>query len=272
MAGDPRRVAIVGWGLIGGSIELALAQRSPGVQVVTLDRDDDLAAIAGADLVILAAPAGANIKILRDLRRHLAPGAVVTDTGSTKAAIVSAATGMRFVGGHPIAGTTTAGRAGARADLFVGRPWLLTPSSDARPDDTRRVRAFVEGLGAVVHSIDAQEHDRLFALLSHLPQLVVSALMHVVGTGAGADQLHLAGTGLRDSTRLASSPPEMWREILETNQANIASSLDDLIAVLTRLRDDESGEVLREIFESAAAWKQRLGGDGGNGISHGETE
>jgi prephenate dehydrogenase len=102
-------------------------------------------------------------------------------------------------------------------------------------------------------------------VISHLPQLVVSALMHVAGSRSGAEGLALAGAGLRDTTRLAGSPPGIWHDIMETNHANIAESLDAMIAVLTRLRDDGSGEVLRAVFESAALWKGRLGGNGGNG-------
>ena len=105
----------------------------------------------------------------------------------------------------------------------------------------------------------ADDHDRLFALISHLPQLAVSALMDVVGAGAGADGLALAGTGLRDTTRLAASPPGIWRDIIQTNHAHIAPAIDALIDTLTRLRDDESGKELQGIFERAAAAQRRLG-------------
>ena len=267
-----RRFAIVGCGLIGGSIELAIRERLHGADVIMLDRGDDLAAVSNADLVILSAPICANIRILPFLRPHLASHAVVTDTGSTKATIVGAAAGMRFVGGHPIAGAATSGRAASRADLFSGRPWLLTPRVETLTADVEHVRDFAEALGASVRLVDADEHDRLFAWLSHLPQLAISTLMHLAGSAVGADRLTLAGPGLRDSTRLASSPPEIWRDILQTNHGNIASSLDALIAVLGRLRDDPSGEVLTEIFESAVAWKRVLDDAGGGGLRSGETK
>jgi len=117
----------------------------------------------------------------------------------------------------------------------------------------------LERLDASVHLLTADDHDRLFALISHLPQLAVSALMDVVGAGAGADGLALAGTGLRDTTRLAASPPGIWRDIIQTNHAHIAPAIDALIDTLTRLRDDESGKELQGIFERAAAAQRQLG-------------
>jgi prephenate dehydrogenase len=254
-----RRVAIVGAGLIGGSVALGIRERGSGRNVITLDRGDDLGPVTDADLVILAAPVAENIHILQTLKPRLSPTTIVTDTGSTKAAIVAAAGGARFIGGHPVAGAAVSGRGAARANLFAGRPWVLTPTAESPDGDVARVRAFAEHLGGVVHLLDAAEHDRLFALISHLPQLVASALMDVVGSGAGAAGLALAGQGLRDTTRLAGSPPGIWRDIVQTNHANIAASLDAMIAALTRLRDDSTGESLTPIFDLAARWRQTLG-------------
>ena len=252
------RVAIVGCGLIGGSIELAVRERHRDVQLRTLDREDDLARVEGADLVLLAAPILEIVRTLPRLRTHVSPDALITDTGSTKAAIVEAASGMRFIGGHPIAGAAASGREAARADLFAGRTWILTPTAETRHDDVERLRAFVETLGARPHLMDSEEHDRILALVSHLPQMAVSALMHVVGSQAGSDGLALAGAGLRDSTRLAASLAGIWRDIAASNHAHLASGIDALIAALSALRDDDSGEALQRIFESAARWKQAL--------------
>jgi len=254
----PSRVAILGRGLIGGSIELALARSAPAIEVVALDRGDGLAAIDGAELVILAAPVLENISLLRAIQPHLQPSTIVTDTGSTKAAIVEAAQGLRFVGGHPIAGGTNSGRTSARADLFDGRRWILTPAPATPADDIQRVAALAERCGARVELLDAADHDRIFALVSHLPQLAVSALMHVAGSNGGAEGLALAGAGLRDATRLASSAPDIWRDVLATNRVSVAQALDLLINELARIRDDATGEELSRIFESAAAWKRRL--------------
>lgn len=252
-----RRVAIVGCGLIGGSLELAIKQQEEA-DVVAIDKGDDLTTAGSADLIVLAAPILENIGLLASLKPHVSPRTFITDTGSTKAAIVLAAAGMRFVGGHPVAGGAASGRVAARADLFAGRPWVLTPSEKSASADVDRVRAFVERLGAIVHVLAPDEHDRLFAFVSHLPQLVVSALMDVAGAGAGVEGLRLAGAGLRDSTRLAESPPGIWRDILETNHANIAASLNALIAVLETYRDDPNGDALAAIFERAVEWRGRL--------------
>jgi prephenate dehydrogenase len=258
VSGDFRRIAIIGCGLIGGSILLALRERQPEAEVIALDRGDDLARVRGADLVVLAVPIREIIAILPDLRPHLAPDALVTDTGSTKAAVVDAAAGLRFIGGHPIAGAAASGRNAARSDLFDGRPWILTPTSAVDEHDQARLRRLLESLGARVHVLGANEHDRLLAVVSHLPQLTVSALMYVAGACAGDDGLAVAGSGLRDSTRLASSPADIWRDIVATNRANVTAAIDALIEALSQLRDDDDGQQLQHVFESAARWKQIL--------------
>ena len=253
------RIVIVGRGLIGGSIALAAAQHLPRTTVITVDRGDDIRSAAGADLVVLATPIGQILELLPVLAALSSGTTVVTDTGSTKTAIVDAApTGMRFIGGHPIAGAAVSGVAGARADLFTGRPWILTPSATAEPADVVSLQHFVESLGARPQLLDAQEHDRLFAFLSHLPQLVVSALMDVVGSHVGADGLALAGAGLRDTTRLASSPPDIWQDVVNTNEAAVHRALDRLIERLTAIRDDRSGASLARTFESAARWRMEM--------------
>jgi prephenate dehydrogenase len=253
-----RRVAIVGRGLIGGSIELAARERLPGIEVIALDRGDSLAPAADADLIVLAAPIGAILGRFAALRPIITPGTLVTDTGSTKGAIVAAAAGLRFIGGHPIAGAAASGREAARPDLFAGRPWVLTPTAATDSADLERLRTFIERLGAIPHVLEAGEHDRLFAFVSHLPQLVISALMDVVGSAVSADGLALAGSGLRDSTRLAASPPDIWRDIVRSNDANIGSAIDALIQALVRLRDDPKGGALGATFEGAARWRAAL--------------
>ena len=145
-----------------------------------------------------------------------------------------------------------------RADLFAGRPWVLTPGPTTPEDDLRRLRRFVETLGAEPHCLDAAEHDRVFSFVSHLPQLAISALMEVAGSRAGAQGLALAGDGLRGSTRIAASTADIWIDILATNRANITGAIDALIAALGALRDDESGRTLRQTFERAAELKQVL--------------
>jgi prephenate dehydrogenase len=271
------RVAIYGLGLIGGSIALALKRRWPAVHVAAIDRapvveiargmriadvaGDSLDLATGSDLVVLAAPVSQNIAALEALPQHLPHPVVVTDVGSTKRAIAATAAALpsriTFVGGHPLAGAAVSGVEAARPDLFTDRPWILT-GADAVPTPARdAIEQFVVGMGAIPQQMDAADHDRLLAYISHLPQLAVSALMHVVGSHTREDGLVLAGRGLRDTTRLASSPAPTWRDIVGTNEDNIAQALDDFIAALEQLRPGPGADhaALSEIFLSAAKWK-----------------
>jgi prephenate dehydrogenase len=223
---------------------------------------DDLAQAEGADLIVLAAPVRQNIEVLSDLATRVRGDVIVTDVGSTKRAIVDAARQLprrlRFVGGHPLAGAATGGIQAARADLFEGRPWILTPETEGSTE-VERVSALASAVGALPKTMDPIAHDRLMAYLSHLPQLAVSALMQVVGERAGRDGLTLAGTGLRDTTRLASSPAGTWRDVTATNVDALGAAIDDLTAVLQRLKTDLSvGLELQHVFDEAAAWKRTL--------------
>jgi prephenate dehydrogenase len=256
---------------------------------------DDLIVLAEADLIVLAAPVKQNIALLGGLDEHVRQPAVVTDTGSTKRDVVAAAAALpprfTFVGGHPLAGAAHGGLDHARPDLFAGRPWLLTPelapqdgaralsaasrapdarvpatlgdAPEARRQQTRdaldKLTEFIRALGAEPRILRADAHDRLLAYLSHLPQLAASALMQVVGDAVGQDGLALAGRGLADTTRLASSPPDIWRDIAATNTDEIGQALDVLIAMLQDLRADlGEGELLTDVFDRAARWRAGL--------------
>jgi prephenate dehydrogenase len=226
---------------------------------------DDAVVLAEADLIILAAPVRQNLMLLETLAEHVRQPAVITDTGSTKRAIVEAARALpsrlTFIGGHPLGGAAASGLEHARPDLFKGRPWLFTPSGEAGGESLEKLVAFVQALGAEPRILDAVAHDRLLAFLSHLPQLTASALMHVVGDAVGDAGLELAGRGLIDTTRLASSPAEIWRDIANTNADEIRPALDTLIAILMDLRADlTNGDRLAEIFEDAGRWRARLTG------------
>jgi prephenate dehydrogenase len=271
------RIAIIGVGLIGGSIALAVKRRWPAVTITGIDRapvldaarrlkvidqgSETLDGVADAQLVVLAAPVLQNAAALRELPDR-ADCAVVTDVGSTKRSILEAARGLparlTFVGGHPLAGAAAGGVEAARPDLFRDRPWLLTRSHSTTDAALQSLEAFVTGLGAVPHIIDAAEHDRLLAFLSHLPQLAVTALMHVVGDHVGADGLALAGRCLHDTTRLASSPASPWRDIVASNGDNIEAAIDAMIAALEALKSatrPEHSADLERMFVSAARWK-----------------
>jgi prephenate dehydrogenase len=205
-----------------------------------------------------------NLAVLASLDENVRQPAVITDTGSTKRAMVDAARDLpprfTFIGGHPLAGAAQGGLERARPDLFTGRPWLLTsPPGDAAGPALEKLTAFVSALGAVPRVMKADAHDRLLAFLSHLPQLTASALMAVVGESAGRDGLAMAGRGLADTTRLASSPADIWRDIAATNADEIGPALDALIEVLHHLRKDlADGDYLGEVFDDAGRWRASL--------------
>ena len=253
------RLAIVGPGLIGTSVALAAARRWPGLEVRTVDQGDPLEAISDSLVVVLAMPVHAIIETLPRLGPLMHRQALVLDTGSTKRAVMAAATAAglsQFVGGHPMAGGTTSGPAEARADLFDGRAWFLA-NPDA-PDAVRRAVKFVEALGAepVVLNDRGQEHDRLMAAISHLPQMVANALMVTVARAVGDDNLKWAGRGLRDTTRLASSQANVWESIIATNSQEIKPLLRLMAAELVHLSDQlDDPHAVREFFDEASRAK-----------------
>jgi prephenate dehydrogenase len=273
------KLAVIGFGLIGGSIALAARERWPGIHITAIDREpvvdaalrqraadasgSDLALADGADLVVLSAPVRQNVAILNEIGGKLSAQCIVTDVGGTKRVTVDAARHLpprvRFVGGHPLAGAASGGLQEARADLFRGRPWILTPQETSLPQDVERLRAFVTGLGARPRIMEPSAHDRLMAYLSHLPQIAVSAMMQVVGEHAGADGLHLAGSGLRDTTRLAASPAGTWRDVAATNVEAVSAAIDELTSSLQRLKADlTTGDELQKVFDSARHWRAAL--------------
>ncbi|OFW17462.1 MAG: hypothetical protein A3F70_13695 [Acidobacteria bacterium RIFCSPLOWO2_12_FULL_67_14] len=275
------RIAVVGLGLIGGSIAFAARRAWPSTHVVAVDREavlreaqarraidegaTDLAAIAGADLVVLAAPVRQNVALLRQAAPLVSPAAVITDVGGTKRSIVEAAGALRdrvtFVGGHPLSGGARGGFEFATAGLFARRPWIFTPDGPAAASApaVERLSAFATGLGAHPTTMPAAEHDRLMAVISHLPQLAVTALMEIVGTTVGGPGLRMAGQGLIDTTRLASSPADVWRDICLTNADEIAHALDLLIERLSDVRNDlQRAEIIDSVFDHAAQWRAEL--------------
>jgi len=251
------RAAIVGVGLIGGS--LALAARAAGLigEVFGLGRSaanldvarqrgiidhavQDPAAIGPVDLVVLAVPVRSTARMAAALLPHLRPGTVVTDVGSVKGEVVAQCEAALpadrpFVGGHPIAGSERAGAAAADAGLFRGAPCVLTPTARTDATALAAVRALWEGGGARVSEMTPAAHDRALAWVSHLPHVVAYAL---VGALAGADgQLAaLAGGSWRDATRVAASPAELWRDIFLANREAVLAATDAFGAEVARLR------------------------------------
>lgn len=275
------RVALIGTGLIGGSIGLGLRRHRPDVHVVGYDSapataaralargavatavDDAPAAVADADLVVLAVPPGQLEAIATTLRSAVRGDAVVTDVASAKAAVVAigqAAFGPRFIGGHPMAGSESHGIEAADAELFRDAPWILTPTPQTSSLAYSAAAELAGTLGSRIVAVDPVEHDALVARLSHVPQLVSSALVDVAVSAGDRDaMLGLAGGGFRDVTRIAASDPDLWVSILRTNRAavleslaRVTGSLDEVGSMITEEKWDDLGRWL------AAARRARL--------------
>ncbi|HEY7135852.1 MAG TPA: prephenate dehydrogenase, partial [Acidimicrobiia bacterium] len=278
-----RRVALIGTGLIGGSVGLAMARA--GIEVVGYDRDpartqrakelgvvNEVAsslrdAVQGADAVVAAVPVGAIPAVVVDALDAGAP--VVTDVGSVKAPVVVEVErtrpelAPRFVAGHPMAGSEQDGLDGADADLFEGAMWVLTPTERTDPDAYQALRALVVRLGAEVVAVSPEQHDALVAVVSHVPQLAASTLMNVANRGNDEHSvlLRLAAGGFRDMTRIASSHPAIWPDICLANRDAIVGALDRYLDELTRVRaivaaGDRTD--LLELLESARAARRNL--------------
>ena len=201
-------------------------------------------------------------------RRILAtPGrradAVVTDVSGVKTAIVEAADHPRFIGGHPMAGSEQVGLRGADPDLFEGAVWVLTPTGRDRPDAFTALQGVVTALGADVLVLSAADHDRLVAVVSHVPHLVAATLMNAAATGAEQDGalLRLAAGGFRDMTRVAAGHPGIWPDICTENAGPIVDALDALVAELTAMRDRVAGndrDAILEVLQRASAARRNL--------------
>jgi len=200
-------------------------------------------AIAGADLILLAAPVAQTARILSSILPHLGANTVVTDAGSTKSDVVAAARAVmgdkvhQFVPGHPIAGRETNGPDAAIIDLYQGKKTVLTPLAENAPAAVERVANAWKACGAIIHTLTPEDHDKVFAAVSHLPHLLAYALVDDIERKPHSDLLfQYAASGFRDFTRIAGSSPEMWRDISLANQAALLTELDAYLAQLTRLR------------------------------------
>jgi prephenate dehydrogenase len=269
--GESRSLALVGTGLIGGSVGLALA--AAGWDVVGFDDDDDRAAaalelgavgrvapsladaVAGASLTVIAVPVGQVADLV--IEALDAGAALVTDVGSVKAPVVDAveaarpAAAARFVGGHPMAGSEQEGLAGADADLFVGATWVLTPTPRTDSQAFADVRTVVASLGAEPLAVGPGLHDSLVAVVSHVPQLAASTLMNVASARGDehAILLRLAAGGFRDMTRIASSHPSIWPDICLANRDAIVHALDGYLDELTNVRAIVAGGDRAELLD-----------------------
>ena len=268
---DSRRAAIVGTGLIGGSIGLALRERgwhvtgsdgdgTRAARALELDALDAVGEDPDAEITFIATPVGS---VATAAHAALASGGVVTDVGSVKASVAAAVDHPRFVGGHPMAGSEQEGVDGARADLFEGAVWVLTPTATTDDEAHALVRSVVRSFGADVVELAPDRHDALVAVVSHVPHLTAATLMTIAAEGAEEHQamLRLAAGGFRDMTRIASGHPGIWPDICVDNRDAIVGALDDLGAALNKIRDiiaagDRSS--LLDVLERARAARVNL--------------
>ncbi|MFC5480591.1 prephenate dehydrogenase [Massilia suwonensis] len=284
------KVVVVGVGLIGGSFALALKKAGAARQIVGMGRsqeamaralelgivdsvtDSPEEAMAGADLVLLAAPVAQTGPILASLAPFLDIGTVVTDAGSTKSDVVASARAAlggkvrQFVPAHPIAGRESNGPDAALAELYQGKKTVITPLPENDAGDVGLVAAAWRLCGAIIHTLTPQEHDRVFAAVSHLPHLLAFGLVDDIANKPHADLLfQYAASGFRDFTRIAGSSPEMWRDISLANRDALLTELDAYLAQLTILRAHlaaSDGPGLEAIYTNAQrarrAWSEAI--------------
>ncbi len=278
-----KRIAILGPGLIGGSIALALrraggnhvtlwARRPEAVSEIIVAGCADIAtvdlaaAVNGADLVVLCVPIGAMSGLAQKIAPLISPDCAITDVGSVKGGVVAELRTIflargRFIGSHPMAGSEHTGLAAARANLFDGSTCIVTPDSGTDPATLVAVSDFWKGIGCRVVELLASEHDECVALVSHLPHLVAAALVNTVA-GQNGHAFSVVGPGFRDTTRVAAGPPAMWREILRENHAAVLPAIDALIANLAEFRQTlapaADGTETHELLAAARAIRETI--------------
>jgi prephenate dehydrogenase len=269
------RIAVLGLGLIGGSIGLAARARTDA-HVSGYDPDADVrvaalrlgavdeqhseiaAAVAGADVVFLAAPVGALGELARAALAHCGPNCVVSDVGSTKRIVAAVGSDQRFIGGHPLAGAETAGVEQARAELFEGATWYLTPTQGTTGVLYERLHRLLASLGAQPTAIDADTHDQLMACVSQLPHVLANLLVtQAAGALGGEERMPAVGPSFRDATRVAGANSSIWTDIYMSNRDALMGAIDETTARLAEVR------ALLEAGDATAvgAWNDRARGD-----------
>jgi prephenate dehydrogenase len=277
---DPLRVGVLGVGLIGGSLAKAARERlgahvtgfdpSPAAAERAVERGaidvaagDPAAAVAGAQAVFVAAPVGALPWVLHEALELAGPDCVISDVGSVKRVIVAAVEDSRFVGGHPLAGAETSGVEHARADLFEGARWYLTPTSITSGVLYERLHRLLTGIGARPCAIEAGQHDRMLAAVSHLPHVLANLLVERAAAAGGeeGDRLPATGPSFRDATRVAGAPTSIWADIYLGNADALGAEIGATIARLQAVqRALQSGDriTIARWNEQAAEDRRRL--------------
>ena len=274
---NSRHAHVVGLGLIGASIALALRQAGWTVTGTDLDGDAIRTALAAkvvesetasldVELIVIATPAGAVVDLaLQLLDEHENPSLLVTDVAGVKGSIVRTVDDPRFLGGHPMAGSEQRGLAGARADLFNGCTWVLTPTVSTLPATYGELHGILREIGANVVAVSADDHDRLVALASHVPHLLAGALMNEAAQAAEEDAvlLQMAAGGFRDMTRVAAGDPTIWPDVLFENRAAISQTLralEDRLGALRVALDSGSRDVVERNLSTASVARRQLPG------------
>ena len=247
--------------VVGVGRTIASLERAKELGIIDIISTSVADALRDTDLVLVAAPVAQTESILRAIEPHLQAGTVVTDAGSTKTDVVAAARNAlgrkiaQFVPGHPIAGRELNGPDAAIDDLYVSKKVVLTPLQENAATDIERVASAWSQCGAVIHRLTAENHDRVFAAVSHLPHLLAYALVDDIAKKPHADLLfQYAASGFRDFTRIAGSSPEMWRDITLANQAALLNELDAYVAQLNQLRNllaAGDGKAIEAIYANA---------------------
>lgn len=280
------RIAIIGLGLLGGSIGLALKEHLPGAVTTGFDADPETRAraaerelvgtvcasaadaVRSADLVILCVPVGAMGAAARDIAAHLAPGVVVSDVGSSKEfvarALAEALPGVAVIPAHPVAGTERSGPDAGFASLFRNRWCIITPPSDADPAQVEALSALWQALGAKVEIMDARHHDMVLAVTSHLPHLIAYTIVGTASDLEGVTEsevIKYSAGGFRDFTRIAASDPTMWRDVFLSNKDAVLDMLqrfnEDLTALQKAIRVGD-GEQLFDHFTRTRAIRRSI--------------
>lgn len=275
-----KKLVIFGVGLIGGSVALALKKQANAPLCVGIGRNranldqalslgiidtietDIASALTDADMVLIAAPVAQTKNILQSIQPHLNPNTIITDAGSTKADVLAMAQAIlgeqanQFVGAHPIAGAEKSGASAAKADLYVGKNVVITPSSNTNHEAVNQVRQLWQACGANVIEMSAEKHDGIFATVSHLPHLLAFVLVEEIASRDNAEELfNFAASGFRDFTRIAGSSPEMWRDISFANKAALLNEISTYEQALSKLKQTLAGEdtdALQALFERAS--------------------
>ncbi len=275
-----RRAVVLGTGMLGGSVALALKKHGLATQVVGTSRQeaslklakemgaidegttDVRKAIQGADLVVLAAPVKVILENIGDISKHLRRGCIVTDVGSTKAAIVEAAEKhfpphVLFVGSHPMAGSEKSGMSQARADLFKGAVCIMTPNAKTNRMVRDKVKQIWTVMGAQVKIMEPVAHDEAMAYVSHLPHMMAFALARAIPE----DHLQHGAASIKDTTRIAGSSAQMWADICSSNYRNVIKAIDESVKSLSEIRKavvDRDEEALVQFFNQARAKRELL--------------